>query len=153
MPSPAATRVEGPFVPAHQDMKTVGVHEAAEHYQSLLPIYGPHPPICFKPKPGAHREGGAIIVVLATPEGIRPDPPKIVKVEMHMRKWNDSLLYFTIYIGEDRFAVEYLQTSVSTTGPHFRLWHGLKKGTGAKAVAFPEKVRSSSKNTAGISRI
>ncbi len=141
-PRHVGTRDEGPFVPAHQDMRTVGVYEAAQRYQSSLPVCGPHPPICFRPERGVHREGGAITVVLATPEGTRPKPPNLVKVEMDMRKWNESFLYFTIYIGDDRFAVEYLETSMSTTGRHFRLWHGLEDGTDHMAVAFPEEVRS-----------
>ena len=123
-------------------MRTVGVYKAAQRYQSNLLVCGPHPPICFRPERGVHREGGAITVVLATPEGTRPKPPNLVKVEMDMRKWNESFLYFTIYIGDDRFAVEYLETSMSTTGRHFRLWRGLEDGTDHMAVAFPEEVRS-----------
>lgn len=141
-PRHVGTRDEGPFVPAHQDMRTVGVYKAAQRYQSNLLVCGPHPPICFRPERGVHREGGAITVVLATPEGTRPKPPNLVKVEMDMRKWNESFLYFTIYIGDDRFAVEYLETSMSTTGRHFRLWRGLEDGTDHMAVAFPEEVRS-----------
>lgn len=141
--------IEGPFVSAIHDEKTHGVLEAAMHYYPYLFIpNGPSPTFCFKPRP-EDREGNFRIAVLANAQGSRPDPrdPRAMTVvRLYMRKWNEWLLYLTVYLGGDRFVVEYVPTSQSTTGPHYRLWRGLMEGTQTKAIAFPEEVRSSQRS-------
>ncbi|KAI4278902.1 MAG: hypothetical protein L6R38_005150 [Xanthoria sp. 2 TBL-2021] len=105
----AQADIEGPFVSAIHDEKTHGVLEAAMHYYPYLFIpNGPSPTFCFKPGP-EDREGNFRIAVLANAQGSRPDPrdPRVMTVvRLYKRKWNERLMYLTVYLGDDRFVVE-----------------------------------------------